>query len=69
VCWFLSAIELLDVGNLDQARDDLWTRVAFMTRYGGATLTEALCEVGAADAEDYCAAIGRLIKQENSKRD
>jgi len=40
-----------------------------MTRYGGATLTEALCEIGTADAVDYCSALGRLIQQENSKRD
>lgn len=55
--------------DLEKAREEVWDRVAFMTRYGGATLTEALVELDRADANDYIAAVGRLIRQENAKRD
>jgi hypothetical protein len=47
----------------------VWDRVAFITRYGNATLTEALVGLDREDSLDYIGAIGRLIRAENQKRD
>lgn len=69
LCWFHAVLELLDVGDLEQAQEDTWDRVAFLTRYGGCTLKEALVELDHASSDDYGAAVGRLIKAENAKRD
>lgn len=67
--WWVAILTLLDVGNLETARENVWDRVAFLTRHGHCTLHEALVDIDRADADDYGAAIGRLIQQENAKRD
>lgn len=69
LCWLVAVVALLDVGDMEHARSVVWDRVAFLTRYGGCTLTEALVDIDRADADEYGAAIGRLIQQENAKRD
>lgn len=69
MCWFVAIVELLDVGDLERATEDVWDRLAFITRYGNATLTEAMVDLDRSDQMDYIAAIGRLLKAENAKRD
>lgn len=54
------------IHDVEGAIAEVWDRVAFMTRYGKATLTEALCELDRVDAADYIAAIGRIVQQENA---
>lgn len=65
----VAAVAALDVGDLEAAKSEVWDRIAFMTRYGRITLTEAMTELDKASSNDFAAAVGRLIKQENSKRD
>lgn len=69
LAWWVAVITLLDVGDLETAQESVWDRVAFLTRHGHCTLQEALVDIDRADADDYGAAIGRLIQQENAKRD
>lgn len=65
----VAAVAALDVGDLEAAKSEVWDRIAFMTRYGRITLTEAMTELDQASSNDFVAAVARLIKQENSKRD
>jgi hypothetical protein len=65
----VAVVAALDVGDLEAAKSEVWDRVAFMTRYGRITLTEAMTGLDQASANDFTAAVGRLIKQENAKRD
>ena len=69
LAWFVAVVGVLDVGDLERAQEDVWDRVAFMTRYGNATLTEALMEIDRIDATAYVEALSRLIKAENATRD
>lgn len=68
VSWFIAMLELMDVGDLQAAQDAIWTRIAVMTRYGHATLTEALCMIDSASALDYCTALGKLLREENASK-
>lgn len=70
LAWLYAALHALEPEtDLDDAYENLWDEVAFMTRYGRATLTEALTELDQTDRRDFIAATGRLIKDENAKRD
>ena len=46
------------------ARAEIWKRIAFITRYGHISLTEALT-MPVADLRDYSEALAELIKAEN----
>ena len=45
-------------------RGEIWKRIAFVTRYGHITLTEALT-MPVADMRDYAQALSELVKGEN----
>jgi hypothetical protein len=64
----MAILVALSVEDVDSTIRSLWLRVAFMTRCGRATLTEALCELETDDAIMYCDAILTLIKQENEAK-
>lgn len=70
LAWLYAVLHALEPeDDLDDAYQNLWDQVAFMTRYGNATVTEALVELDQVDRSDFIAATGRLIQQENAKRD
>jgi hypothetical protein len=46
------------------AKPKIWSRIAFVTRYGHITLTEALT-MPVSDLNDYSEALADLIEEEN----